>query len=131
VAVFDVFDGKGKWAFAPWMGLGAWLVYAIIFSVVRVIFGIQPVTSGTVAFHGAVMICVGAVTVARPVIRVGGYRKWLEKTRNVDEGHLIPTTEELAESEQEVLDARAVNLVGPALAIAGTLLNGVSGLLPL
>ncbi|MHB0953242.1 MAG: hypothetical protein ACYC10_15110 [Allorhizobium sp.] len=130
MGLFDKLDGKGKWAFSPWIGVFATLLFIIGFSVARIWHGVDPVTNNTIALTGAVMICLGAFTVARPVIRVGGYRAWHEKSQVIDCGHITPTDEEIAESEQLLLDSKAVNLTGPALVIAGTLINGVSGLLP-
>lgn len=127
--VFDKLDGKGKWAFHPWIGLAGSLAFIILFSAARVWYGYKPVTNNTIAFTGAVMICFGAFTVARPIIRVGGYRAWHEKSQIIDCGHIPPTDEGIAENRQLLLDSHAVNLAGPALVISGTLINGVSGLL--
>ncbi len=128
--VFDKLEGKGKWAFSPWIGVVGSVVFIIVCSAVRLWYGLYPVTNNTIALTGAVMICFGAFTVARPVIRAGGYRSWHEKGQVIDCGHIPPTDEEIAEDRQLLLDSKAVNLTGPALAIAGTLINGASGLLP-
>lgn len=75
------------------------------------------------------MACFGVFAVARPVMRAGGYLAWLANSKVIDGGHLVPTQEEISEAIEERKDALAVNVIGPALVISGTLTNGLSGFL--
>lgn len=127
MSVFEYFEGKGKWAFNPWTGLGLWAALIVLLQIVCGLSGFVPALSSKLAFAGALMACLGVFTIARPVIRAGGYKSWLKKTKNMNFGSLQPTTEELEEDQQVEKDAFAVNIVGPALAIVGTMMNGASG----
>ncbi|MBD8665315.1 hypothetical protein IFT59_18910 [Rhizobium sp. CFBP 8752] len=81
----------------------------------------------TAAFIGASAACCGVVTLGRPMIRAGGYEAWARKEGVIDGGSFPPSPEEIEEEEQSRLDAVAVQIIGPALTIVGTLLNGISG----
>ncbi|MGR8964225.1 hypothetical protein [Rhizobium leguminosarum] len=127
MSVFEYFEGKGKWAFRPWTGLGLWVGSVVLLQIVCGLSGFAPPLSSKLALAGAVMACLGVFTIARPVIRAGGYKSWLKKTSIVGGASYELTPEELEESEQVEKDALAVNIVGPALAIVGTIMNGASG----
>ncbi|GEM_PF-1900767 len=129
--IFDKLDGKGKWAFSPFLGWVLSFAFTVVLGGLRIVlnYGAEAINSDVMALVGAVMVCFGAVTVARPVIRVGGYKAWVEKNSVIGGGNFVPTDAEIEERRQVVLDSKAVNFTGPALAIAGTLINGVSGLL--
>ncbi|MBP2612364.1 hypothetical protein [Agrobacterium pusense] len=115
--------------FPYWIGVAGSVLFIIVCSAVRVWNELDPVTNNTIALTGAVMVCFGAFTVARPVIRVGGYRSWYEKSRKQSYGSIVTSEEDDAEDQQLLLDSKAVNFTGPALAISGTLINGASGLM--
>lgn len=80
-----------------------------------------------IAAYGAFLACCGVVTIGRPMIRAGGYRAWYEKSNVIDGGTFEPTAEEIAENAELLKDAHAVQITGPALALFGTILNGLSG----
>ena len=127
MSFLDRFEGKGKWAFHPWVGLWLWGAVVVLFSLVRQLVGFSPITAATLALYGAMMACLGVFTIARPVIRAGGYKSWFAKTREIKGSSYSPPLEELKEAEETEKDALAVNILGPALAIVGTLMNGASG----
>ncbi|ABC90789.1 hypothetical protein RHE_CH02004 [Rhizobium etli CFN 42] len=127
MSVLEYFEGKGKWAFHPWSGLGLWVAAVVLLEIVCRLSGFAPALSSKLALAGAVMASLGVFTIARPVIRAGGYKSWLEKNRKIGGASYQPTPEELEEAGQIEKDALAVNIVGPALAIVGTIMNGASG----
>lgn len=127
MSVFEYLEGKGKWSFHPWTGLGLWVASVVLLEGVCDLSGFAPALSSKLALAGAVMASLGVFTIARPVIRAGGYKSWLAKTNFIDGGSLQPTAEELEEADQIEKDALAVNIIGPALAIVGTIMNGASG----
>jgi hypothetical protein len=71
---------------------------------------------------GALWVIMGAAVIARPMIRRGGYRLWYESTKLIDHGTLSPTPSEIHAEQENELDARCVQIIGPGLAILGTLL---------
>ncbi|MDK1494221.1 hypothetical protein QN219_30095 [Sinorhizobium sp. 7-81] len=121
------FEGKGKWAFDPWAGLWLWGAFVVPFSVVRLWIGLSPITTATLALYGAVMACLGVFTIARPVLRAGGYKSWLAKKHIIGGAPFTASSAENKEAEETEKDALAVNIIGPALAIVGTLMNGAGG----
>lgn len=76
---------------------------------------------------GALTACIGALALARPIIRAGGYKAWHEHSRAIDGGTFVITPEQIREAKEGLLDARAVNVLAPAFGIVGTIINGASG----
>jgi hypothetical protein len=109
--------------FYPWVGAP---IAAIILTSAYVLAPTSKL-SASYALAGAIIAMIGVVTLARPIIRVGGYKKWYEKTKIIDYGHISPTSEEIAEDKEQSKDAAAIQLWGPALIVIGTLVNGASG----
>lgn len=109
--------------FPPWIGVPI----AIIILFVAYPLAPSSELSASLAFAGAIVVLIGIVTLARPMIRVGGYNKWYEQTKHIDLGHIVPTAEEIAEERQQSKDAVAVQIWGPCLITLGTLTNGASG----
>ena len=70
---------------------------------------------------GATWVVFAGVIIARPIIRMG-YRAWYQSSKIIDSGHFEPTPEELEENRQSAIDARCVQLLGPVLAVLGTIL---------
>lgn len=81
-----------------------------------------------VARCGALWIIFAAAMIARPIIRVG-YRNWYQSTKTIDGGSFKPTAEEIEEGRQSDIDALCVQILGPCLAILGTLLWAYGDLL--
>ena len=79
------------------------------------------------ALFGAVMACLGVFTIARPVIRAGGYKAWLQKSSEIIAAPYVLDQAALKEAKEAEKDSLAVNIIGPALAIVGTIMNGASG----
>ena len=79
-----------------------------------------------VSVSGAIMICAGIVSIARPILRLGGYRKWLSQSKSTS----IVTSARNAEVKEDLRDAYSVNIIGPILVLLGTLLNGAAGYVP-
>jgi hypothetical protein len=78
---------------------------------------------------GALWVIFGACLIARPVIRVG-YEEWRLKSRIIDGATFDEATpEEKEEMLQDELDARCVQVFGPLLGVAGTLLWAYGSLL--
>jgi hypothetical protein len=127
-AFTDRMDRKWSWAFHPWFFAGAALLFTIGI-LLGFILGHHQNVGAAVATIGAFAACCGIVTIGRPMIRMGGYQEWLKKTQIIDGGSFNPTPEELEEERQLLADAKAVQVVGPALAIVGTMVNGLSGFL--
>lgn len=120
-------DRRTAWAFSPWIPVAVSLIIFIALLWFGDFAGEPARRSSLVAAGGAVMACLGVLAVARPIIRAGGYLAWHEKSKTGDAGSAEPSPEELREEKQERSDALAVNVVGPVLAISGTLINGLSG----
>ncbi|UTD26126.1 hypothetical protein [Bradyrhizobium sp. WD16] len=123
----DDLDRRSAWAFHPWFFVIVALIVGISLGLLRWRTGLPVSTSATLATFGAFMACCGVITIGRPMIRAGGYRAWFEKSRIIDEGHIVPTPEEIEEAKQGEKDAAALQITGPALVIVGTMLNGLSG----
>jgi hypothetical protein len=77
---------------------------------------------------GALWVIFAAAMIARPIIRVG-YRNWYLSTKTIDGGSFKPTAEEIEEGRQSDIDALCVQILGPCLAILGTLLWAYGDLL--
>ncbi len=76
---------------------------------------------------GSVVVVIGVVIAARPIFRLG-YRKWLQSLRVADYGHIMPGPEELEEDRQRGVDEIAQKIVGPIVALVGTLIWGYGDL---
>ena len=76
---------------------------------------------------GALTACIGALALARPIIRAGGYRAWYEQSLIIDGGTFDITPEQIREEKEGLLDAWAVNILAPAFGFVGTIINGASG----
>lgn len=112
-----------KFSFNPWFFAGISLGALVL------IFLSQVMPFGTAAaFSGAFMACCGVFTIGRPMIRVGGYRNWYKNPISIDDKCYPTEAEKAEEDKQRQLDAIAVQIVGPALVIVGTMINGISGL---
>jgi hypothetical protein len=77
---------------------------------------------------GALWSVLAGVLIARPIIRLG-YANWYQKSRSIDGGSFEETLEEAEAERQAGIDALNVQVYGPALLIAGTLLWGYGDLL--
>ena len=106
-----------------WLALAAGILGGLLFAVL----GRPELRAASIATYGSLLASFGVLTIGRPVIRAGGYKAWLEKTRIIIGGSFPPTLEETAEEAQELKDALAVQRIGPLLVVIGTMLNGVSG----
>jgi hypothetical protein len=51
-----------------------------------------------------------------------GYAAWYRSSKIIDSGDFVPTAEEIEEDRQSAVDARCVQVFGPALAVLGTIL---------
>jgi len=111
--------------FHPW--LFVWVAVAALVFLALAVVRCPASRAAAIATYGAFLACCGVVTIGRPVIRVGGYKAWVEKSHHIDYGHIGQTPEETAEEAEELKDARAVQWTGPLLVIVGTMLNGLSG----
>ena len=74
-----------------------------------------------VARCGASWVVFGSAIIARPIIRMG-YRKWYQATRIIDGGHFVQSAEDIEEEQQSAIDARCVQVLGPVVAVLGTIL---------
>jgi len=70
---------------------------------------------------GALWAIIGALVIARPVIRLG-YRKWYAQATVIDGGTYPPSPQEIEDARQQAIDARCIQVYGPALIITGTAL---------
>lgn len=70
---------------------------------------------------GATWAMFAGAIIARPIIRMG-YRKWYESTRTIDVGSFETMPEQDEEIRQNAIDAKCVQVLGPLLAVLGTLL---------
>jgi hypothetical protein len=123
----DRMDAKWKWAFPPL--LFAWMTGLFILGMtLGYVLGLQHNSSSMVAIIGAFAACCGIITLGRPMIRLGGYKAWAKSEKVKDYGSIVPTIEEIEKEKQEDKDAFAVQIIGPALAIVGTMVNGISGI---
>ncbi|WP_145986243.1 hypothetical protein [Sphingobium sp. YG1] len=120
-------DRLTAWAFPPWLPIFLSVAAFVSLLVLGDFAGSPERRSPLVGLGGAIMACLGIITIARPVIRAGGYRAWYEQSKIIDGGSFKPSTEEIVEIEEGRKDSLAVNIIGPALAISGTLINGASG----
>jgi hypothetical protein len=101
----------------------AWGGIAIFLMVLHVWFAVITRDNLWLARCGALWVIIGALVIARPIIRRGGYAHWYESTKHIDYGTLGPPNAEEAEAERQTeLDARCVQLTGPSIALLGTLL---------
>ncbi len=93
-------------------------------------FGVKGIPGPTIwAAIGSIICVLGVLSVGRPVLRQG-YYAWRVASQVIDGGYADPSSappEWIEKERQEELDALAVQVIGPALIIGGTLLNGFSG----
>lgn len=111
-------------AISPWCwitGSAAMLLFHVVWAIVRH----DPMA---VSRCGATWVVFAGAIVARPIIRLG-YRKWYESTRKFDGGEFEASPNEIESDKQSELDARSVQILGPLLAVSGTLLWAYGDLL--
>jgi hypothetical protein len=70
---------------------------------------------------GALWVILGGILVLRPILRVG-YPEWYRRSRVIDMGTFTTTAGDQEEARQREIDARCVQIIGPYLAMMGTLL---------
>lgn len=68
---------------------------------------------------GAIVTMAGVILSVRPLVRMG-FAKWLLSQRVIDEGHIVPTPEEIEAVRQTTLDAKASH-IGVYMALFGTI----------
>jgi len=101
----------------------AWGGIAIVLMALHVWLATITCDNLWIARCGALWVAIGALVIARPIIRRGGYVRWYDSTKDIDYGTLGPPTAQEAEAERQTeLDARCVQLIGPLTALLGTLL---------
>lgn len=127
--LFAVIATLEQWrAFNPAIG---WQLAAVVL-IVHVALAFVLGDPGWLSAGGALVIILGVLTIARPLIRQGD-RKVLESGRTIlrqvreVEGRVVLVNPE--EENQRFQDARAEYQHGPAIAIVGTLINGYGSLL--
>ena len=104
-----------------------WCVIAIVLLIMHLLWAYSVSKGHPIARCGATWIIVGGVVALRPIIRQG-FAAWLESTRVIDGGHVIPTPEEIEAEKQEAMDALSTQRIGPTLAVIGTLMAGYGDL---
>ncbi|WP_131821039.1 hypothetical protein [Ensifer sp. LCM 4579] len=115
-------------AFNPAIG---WLLVTVVLAVHATLAFVLS-DPGWISAGGALIIILGALTIARPLIRQGD-RKVLASARTIPrqvkevETRVVLLNPE--EDNQRFQDARAEYQHGPAIAIVGTLMNGYGSLL--
>jgi len=123
-------DRRTRWAFHPFLPA---IVALSINVLVALTCGLSTAEAGRdgaiLAASGAVMICCGLWSLARPMIRVGGWGAYHERLIEMDASSSDLGLEQLQEQRAARNDTLSVQVVGPVLAISGTLLNGFSGLI--
>lgn len=121
-------DRKTAWAFNPW--LPPVLATLAVFVVALAFDSGEPARRASIlAASGAIVVCFGLLSIARPVIRVGGWVAYHDKSVTTDGGSFDPSPAESRAIEEARKDTLSVQVIGPAMAIGGTLTNGFSGLL--
>jgi len=123
----DRLDRRSAWAFPLWVPV----VVAIGVPFVGIVGSSSILTTVKMDIAAAMMggwiaFC-GAFTLTRPVVR-GGFLSYFKKQHITGGASFNPSFEENVEAYERFRDAVATQLVGPALIMAGTLLNGASGL---
>lgn len=78
-------------------------------------------------WSGAWVSIIGVILSVRPIFRKG-IRGWFNSFKNIDNGHIIPTPEEIEEDRQTCLDAMAF-IIGLFMTILGILISTFGGLL--
>ncbi len=120
-------DRKTAWPFSPWLPIVAAIVLFFVVALIGDFWGTPTRRAPVLGLGGAITACCGVVAVVRRFIRVGGYNAWYEQSKSVGGGSLKPTAEELAEEQEGRKDVLSEAVVGTALIIVGTLVNGASG----
>lgn len=123
----DRMDRRLAWAFPLWFPV----VVAIGIPFLGIVGSTLILTTVKIDIAAAIMggwiaFC-GAFTLTRPVVR-GGFLSYFKKQNIMGGASFNPSLEEKVEAYERFRDAVATQLVGPALIMAGTLLNGASGL---
>ncbi len=104
-----------------------WIVLAVVTLALHVAWA-RNTHGANLERCGALWAVYGAVLLARPVIRQG-YTAWFASTRVVGGGGFEPTPAEIEEDRQSAVDATCIQIIGPTLIIAGTVLWGYGDLL--
>ena len=98
-----------------------WFILTVLSLVLHVLWARSSGDPAIVARAGAIWVIFAGVIIARPVIR-RGYAAWYAASLTIDGGSAAASVEEEEHARQEALDARCLQVFGPSLAIAGTIL---------
>jgi len=100
-----------------------WVTLAVVLLIIHSWWAWHAHDGTHIARCGATWIVFAGAIIARPIIRVG-YKAWKRSAECliIDGGGVEPTPEEIEETRQCVIDAGCVQLLGPGLAVFGTLL---------
>lgn len=126
-AITARWDRRFAWAFPLWVPFAVALGLPILGLFAALVFrGPVKMDIAAAMMGGWIAFC-GAFTLTRPMVR-GGFIRHYETTHNLDAGSFQPNLDETKENYEQFRDAIALQIFGPALIMAGTLLNGFSGL---
>lgn len=107
----------------PWL----WTVIAIGVIVGHVRWAFVEGSGQPVLRSGTIVIVVGLWVIARPMVRQG-YHRWLERLDIIDGGEYPAPPAQVEAERQDRIDAVCVQIVGPVMVLAGTLLSGYGDL---
>lgn len=120
-------DRKTAWAFSPWAPLIAAIGLFFVVALMGDFWGVPARRAPILALGGAITASCGVIAVARRFVRAGGYNAWYERSKNIDGGSFEPTAQELHEDLEARKDVLSEAVIGTALIIVGTMVNGASG----